>query len=102
MYYQVQTLSVNSTLKVTLKFFWKEAQIDRIASESDKSSWNVLLAKTLPNFTQVQDVLPHEVHLHRIPLSRPNTRAPTEDRWGTRMPCDAVKQDHCIILALQT
>ena len=53
-------------------------------------------------FTQVQDVLPHEVHLHRIPLSRPNTRAPAEDHWGTRMPCGAVKQDHCIILALQT
>ena len=54
-------------------------------------------------FTQVLlDVLPHEVHLHRIPLSRPNTRAPAEDHWRTRMPCDAIKQDHCIILALQT
>ena len=54
-------------------------------------------------FTQVLlDVLPHEVHLHRIPLSRPNTRAPAEDHWGTRMPCDAIKQDHCIILELQT
>ena len=50
-------------------------------------------------FTQVQDVLPHEVHLHHIPLSRPSTRAPVEDHWGTRMPCDAIKQDHCIILA---
>lgn len=47
-------------------------------------------------------VLPHEVHLHRIPLSRPSTRVPAEDHWGTRMPCDAIKQDHCIILALQT
>lgn len=59
-------------------------------------------SQKIAQFNQVQDVLPREVHLHRIPLSRPNTRAPTEDHWGTRMPCDAVKQDHCIILALQT
>lgn len=59
-------------------------------------------SQKIAQFTHVQDFLPHEVHLHRIPLSRPNTRAPTEDHWGTRMPCDAVKQDHCIILALQT
>ena len=48
-YYQGIKFSVNSTSKVTLKFFWKEAQIDRIASKSDKSSWNILLAKKLPN-----------------------------------------------------
>lgn len=59
-------------------------------------------SQKIAQFTQVQHVLPHEVHLHRIPLSRPNTRAPTEDHWGTRMPCDAVKQDHYIILAPQT
>ena len=60
-------------------------------------------SQNIAPFTQVLlDVLPHEVHLHRIPLSRPNTRAPAEDHWGTRMPCDAIKQDHCIILALQT
>ena len=58
--------------------------------------------QTIAQFTQVQDVLPHAVHLHHIPLSRPNTQALAEDHWGTRMTCDAVKQDHCIILALHT
>ena len=48
-------------------------------------------SQKVAQFTQVQDVLPHEVHLHHIRLSRPSTRAPAEDHWGTRMPCDAVK-----------
>ena len=35
--------------------------------------------QTIAQFTQVQDVLPHAVHLHHIPLSRPNTQALAED-----------------------
>lgn len=29
--------------------FWEEAQINRLASKSDKSSWYILLAKKMPN-----------------------------------------------------